>query len=64
MGQVPERFPGTWQVAFALVEVKGLGGCGVRFGDPAGRGENVSEIEQGIGVLAQQVGRASCRERV
>ena len=33
-GKVPERLPGSWQVAFALVEVKGLAGGGVRFRRP------------------------------
>jgi len=33
----------------------GPGGRGVRFGDSTGRREDVSEIEQGVGVLAEQV---------
>ena len=44
-GEISERLPGSWQVAFALVEIKSLGGCGARFGDPADCGENVGEIE-------------------
>ena len=56
LGKVPERLPGSWQVAFALVEVERLGSGGVCFGDLAGRGEDVREFEQGVGVLAQQVG--------
>ena len=56
MGKVSERFPGSWKVAFALVEVKGPGGCRVRFGDSTGRSEDMSEIEQGIGVVTGQVG--------
>src|SRR5215813_112026 len=56
LGKVLERFPRSWQVALALVEVKGLGSGGVCFGGLACRGEDVREFEQGIGVLAQQVG--------
>jgi len=56
MGKVSECFPGSWKVAFAFVEVKGPGGCRVRFGDSTGRSEDVSEIEQGIGVAIEQVG--------
>ena len=51
-GEISERFPGARQVAFALVEIKGLGGCGLRFGKTAGRSQDMSQIEQGIGVLA------------
>ena len=32
LGEIAERFPGARQVALALVEIKGLGGCGLRFG--------------------------------
>ncbi len=56
LGKVSERLPGPWQVAFALVEVTRLGRGGVCFGDLACRGEDVREFEQGVGVLAQQVG--------
>ena len=55
LGKVPERFPGPWKVALALVEIKGLGGCGVCFGSTAGRSQDMSQIEQGIGMRAQQV---------
>src|SRR5262249_49718677 len=56
LGKVSERFPGSWQVALALVEVKRLGSNGACLGDLAFRGEDVREFEQGVGVLAQQVG--------
>ena len=56
VGEVSQRFPGPRQVAFAFVQVKGLGGCGMRVAGPAGRGEDVREIKQGVGVLAEQVG--------
>src|SRR5215471_6316338 len=54
--EVSERFPGARQVAFALVQVKGPGGCCMRVAGPAGRREDMSEIEQGVGMLAEQVG--------
>jgi formylmethanofuran dehydrogenase subunit E len=52
LGKVSERLPDSGKVAFALVEMKSLGGCGVCVGDTAGRSEDVSEVEQGVGVLA------------
>jgi hypothetical protein len=63
LGNVSERFPGAWQVALALVEVTRLGSDGMRFGDFACRGENVRELEQGVGVVAQQVGLRGERSR-
>ena len=54
-GEIAERFPGARQVALALVEIKGLGSCGLRFGIAARRSQDMSQIKQGIGVLAQQV---------
>ena len=56
MGKISERLPGSGQVALALVEAKRLGSGGVCFGDLACRGEDVRELEQGVGVLVQQVG--------
>src|SRR6266480_6012444 len=54
-GKVPERFPGPWKVALALVEIKGLRGYGVCFRNTAGRSQGLSQIEQGIGTRAQQI---------
>src|SRR6266702_7636272 len=62
-GKVPERFPGPWKVALALVEIKGLGGCDVCFGSTAGRGQDVSQIEQGIGMRVQLVRLGRKRHR-
>src|SRR5712671_772714 len=55
LSQVSERIPGSWQIFLASVEVKGLGGCGACVGDLAGRSEDVSQIEEGVCTLAQQI---------
>jgi len=52
LGNISERPPDSRKVAFALVQIKSLGGCGVRFSGTAGGSEDVSEVEQGVGVLA------------
>src|SRR5271166_6534445 len=62
-GKVSERFPGPGKVALALVEIKGLGCCGVCFGNTAGRSQDLSQIEQGIGTRAQQVSLRGKRRR-
>jgi hypothetical protein len=46
-----------------LVKVKGLGGGAVRFADSAGREQDMSEIEQGVGALVEQVGLRGERDR-
>src|SRR5262249_46342413 len=61
LGKVPERFPGPRKVAFAPVEIKGLGSCGTYLGSTAGRSRGVSQIEQGIGMRVQLV--RLCRKR-
>jgi hypothetical protein len=64
LSKISERFPGSWQVALALVEAKRLGSGGVCFGVPASRGQDVREFEQGVGVLVQQIGlRGESRRR-
>jgi len=63
LGKVSERLPDSGKVAFALVEMKSLGGYGMCVGDTADRSEDVSEIEQGVGVLAQQVRLRGQRHR-
>src|SRR5712691_5360709 len=62
-GKVLERLPGSWQVAFALVEVNSLGGGGVRLGAPAGCFEDMNQIEQDVGALAEKVGLRGERHR-
>src|SRR6516162_8520605 len=56
VGKVAERLARSWEISFALVKVSGPGGGGVRFGEPVGRCEDASQIEQNVGVLAQKVG--------
>src|SRR5262249_20821745 len=63
---MPQRLPDSWQVAFALIEVNGPGSSGARFGDPAERREDVRQVEQDVGVLAEEVrlcGEGSRRAR-
>jgi hypothetical protein len=64
LGKVSEGLPDSREVAFALVEIKSLDGCGVCFEDAAGRSEDLGEIEQGVGMVAYQVrvrGQLHCR---
>jgi hypothetical protein len=63
LGKVSARLPGSREVAFALVKINRLGGCGVCFMDAAGCGEDLGEVEQGVGVLAQQVRLRGQRHR-
>ena len=61
--KVLERFPGSRKVSLALVDIKGPGGRGVCFGNTAGDGKDMSQVEQGIGVLAKQVRLRGKRDR-
>src|ERR1700691_1376373 len=53
--EIDKRFPGARQVALALVQIEGILSSVPRFGKTASRSQDVSQIKQGIGVLAVQV---------
>ena len=50
--KVSDRFPNPGKIPLALVDIKGLGSRGVCFGKAAGGSLDMSQIEQGIGVMA------------
>src|ERR1700758_2471542 len=62
-GEIALRFPGARQVALYLIEVKRLVYGHPRLGKMAGRAQDIGQVKQGVGVLAQQVSLRGERHR-